>query len=131
MVHQCESKFIPVSNEALNERHFKAGKDMLSLYFNNNPTPSFSRKALHLVEVSPFMKKTIPTLGLICNYYRKFTPLGRNCEHTQPQGLNDGGMGNQMKAIINACISEDVTSLAGVPSWMLVILKNSRTNRKA
>ena len=36
----AKSKFIPVSNEALNECHFKAGKDMLSLYFNNNSTPN-------------------------------------------------------------------------------------------
>ncbi|MEL0201593.1 MAG: GH3 auxin-responsive promoter family protein, partial [Flavobacteriaceae bacterium] len=32
----AQSKFIPVSTEALENCHFKAGKDMLSLYFNNN-----------------------------------------------------------------------------------------------
>ena len=30
------SKFIPVSNEALEDCHYKAGKDMLCIYFNNN-----------------------------------------------------------------------------------------------
>ena len=45
----AKSKFIPVSNEALNECHFKAGKDMLSLYFNNNPNSQlFQGKALRL-----------------------------------------------------------------------------------
>ena len=44
-----KSKFIPVSKEALNECHFKAGKDMLSLYFNNNPDSQlFQGKALRL-----------------------------------------------------------------------------------
>ena len=33
----AKSKFIPVSTEALEDCHYKAGKDMLSLYFNNNP----------------------------------------------------------------------------------------------
>jgi len=32
-----KSKFIPVSPEALDQCHYKAGKDMLSFYFNNNP----------------------------------------------------------------------------------------------
>ncbi len=32
----AKSKFIPVSYEALENCHFKAGKDMLCLYFNNN-----------------------------------------------------------------------------------------------
>ena len=45
----AKSKFIPVSNEALNECHFKAGKDMLSLYFNNNSNSQlFQGKALRL-----------------------------------------------------------------------------------
>ena len=30
------SKFIPVSNEALEDCHYKAGKDMLCIYFNKN-----------------------------------------------------------------------------------------------
>ena len=33
-------------------------------------------------------------------------------------------MGNQMEAIINETLEEKVTSLAGVPSWMLVLLQN-------
>jgi len=32
----AKSKFIPVSNEALEDCHLKAGKDMLCLYINNN-----------------------------------------------------------------------------------------------
>ena len=32
-----KSKFIPVSEEALEECHFKGGKDLLSIYCNNHP----------------------------------------------------------------------------------------------
>eukprot|EP00825_Cyclidium_porcatum_P050688 TRINITY_DN9111_c0_g1_i1.p6 TRINITY_DN9111_c0_g1~~TRINITY_DN9111_c0_g1_i1.p6 ORF type:complete len:151 (+),score=17.32 TRINITY_DN9111_c0_g1_i1:1242-1694(+) len=32
-----KSKFIPVSEEALEECHYKGGKDLLSIYCNNNP----------------------------------------------------------------------------------------------
>ena len=42
-----KSKFIPVSEESLEECHFKAGKDMLSIYCNNNPNSQlFSGKSL-------------------------------------------------------------------------------------
>ena len=32
-----KSKFIPVSQEALEESHYKGGKDVLTIYCNNNP----------------------------------------------------------------------------------------------
>ena len=42
-----KSKFIPVSEESLEECHFKGGKDMLSMYFNNNPESQlFTGKSL-------------------------------------------------------------------------------------
>ena len=45
----AKSKFIPVSSEALEDCHYKAGKDMLSLYFNNNPDSQLlSGKCLRL-----------------------------------------------------------------------------------
>ena len=44
-----KSKFIPVSNSALEDCHFKAGKDMLCLYINNNENSNlFSGKSLRL-----------------------------------------------------------------------------------
>ncbi len=43
----ARSKFIPVSPEALEECHFKGGKDLLSIYVNNFPdTKIFSGKGL-------------------------------------------------------------------------------------
>jgi len=43
----ARSKFIPVSPEALDECHFKGGKDLLSIYVNNYPdTQVFSGKSL-------------------------------------------------------------------------------------
>lgn len=33
----AQSKFIPVTSEALDDCHFKGGKDLLSIYFNNHP----------------------------------------------------------------------------------------------
>ena len=44
-----KSKFIPITRESLNDCHFKAGKDMLSLYENNFPkTNIYNGKGLML-----------------------------------------------------------------------------------
>ena len=43
----ARSKFIPVSNEALQDCHIKGGKDLLSIYFNNfENTKMFTGKSL-------------------------------------------------------------------------------------
>src|SRR5690606_7002977 len=43
----ARSKFIPVSQEALEDCHFKGGKDLLSIYVNNYPeTQLFDGKGL-------------------------------------------------------------------------------------
>ena len=44
-----KSKFIPVSNESLEECHYKGGKDMISIYCSNYPeTELFTGKNLAL-----------------------------------------------------------------------------------
>ncbi|HQF29187.1 MAG TPA: GH3 auxin-responsive promoter family protein, partial [Bacteroidia bacterium] len=44
-----KSKFIPVSTESLEECHYKGGKDLLCIYFHNNPeTQLFDGKLLSL-----------------------------------------------------------------------------------
>jgi len=43
----ARSKFIPVTPEALEDCHFKGGKDMISIYVNNHPeTKLFTGKGL-------------------------------------------------------------------------------------
>lgn len=45
----AKSKFIPVSTEALEDCHFKSGKDLLCLYLNNNENSQlFTGKSLRL-----------------------------------------------------------------------------------
>jgi hypothetical protein len=52
--------FIPVSNEALEDCHYKGSKDLLCLYLNNNEESElFSCKSLRLGEVPKSMKTII------------------------------------------------------------------------
>ena len=43
-----KSKFIPVSRESLEECHYKGGKDLLALYYNNHPKTKLF-KGKHLI----------------------------------------------------------------------------------
>ena len=45
----AKSKFIPITEESLNDCHYKAGKDLVSIYANNHPDNQlFSNKNLRL-----------------------------------------------------------------------------------
>lgn len=53
----AKSKFIPVSTEALEDCHFKSGKDLLCLYLNNNENSQlFTGKSLRLGGVKKYTK---------------------------------------------------------------------------
>ena len=76
----ARSKFIPVSNEALEDCHFKGGKDMLSIYFNNYPDAKmFSGKGLVIggsQQVNPFDEKSKSYYGDVsaCLLYTSPSP---------------------------------------------------------
>jgi phenylacetate-coenzyme A ligase PaaK-like adenylate-forming protein len=121
----AKSKFIPVSKEALNECHFKAGKDMLSLYFNNNPNSQlFQGKALRLGGSKSLYEDNNTYFGDLSAIIIENLPLWAEIVSTPSHKVSMmEEWETKMQAIIQACVNEDVTSLAGVPSWMLVLLQ--------
>ena len=121
----AKSKFIPVSKEALNECHFKAGKDMLSLYFNNNPDSQlFQGKALRLGGSKSLYEENNTYFGDLSAIIIENLPLWAEIVSTPSHKVSMmEEWETKMQAIIQACVNEDVTSLAGVPSWMLVLLQ--------
>jgi hypothetical protein len=121
-----KSKFIPVSGESLKDCHFKGGKDVLAIYCQNNPeTRIFSGKGLTLggshkidnfssqsyygdlsailIENLPFWTEFIRTPSQEVALLEKFE--------------------EKLEHIAGETIGENVTSIAGVPSWNLVMLK--------
>jgi hypothetical protein len=56
----AKSKFIPVSNEALEDCHYKGSKDLLCLYLNNNENSELLPARVYAwEEARRFMKTTI------------------------------------------------------------------------
>jgi len=120
------SKFIPVSEEALAECHFKGGKDMISIYCNHRPdTQMFTGKGLvlggshqinqlcddiHFGDLSAVLIKNLP---MWAEYYR--TP---NISIALMDNYEE-----KMDKMAEATIKENVTNIAGVPTWTIVLAK--------
>ena len=130
-----KSKFIPISTESLEECHFKGGKDMLSIFCSNFPeTQLFTGKSLTLAgslrtvqgletaydgDLSAVIVQNLPFLAELAR-----TP---NSEITLMDNWEE-----KIEKLAEATIIENVTSLAGVPSWMLILLRHilEKTGKK-
>jgi hypothetical protein len=122
----AKSKFIPVSSEALEYCHMKAGKDMLCLYINNNEeTQLFTGKGLRLGGSSEIYKDNNSYFGDLSAIITENLPFWADYSSAPSQEVAlMAEWETKMEAIIEETIHEDITSLVGVPSWMLVLLNN-------
>ena len=122
----AKSKFIPVSDDSLESCHYAAGKDLLCMYLNNNSQSQlFTGKSLRLGGSKEIYKDNGTSYGdlsaiLIDNmpFWAEFSSTPSN----EVSLMHDWEV--KMQAIVNETRKEKVTSLAGVPSWMLVLLNN-------
>lgn len=120
----AKSKFIPISNESLENCHFKAGKDMLSLYIRNNPeTKIFQGKALRLGGSQELHEAGVSRFGDLSAVIIKNTPFWADIKSVPNREVSlMSDWEPKLKAIIEQVIKEDVRSMGGVPSWMMVLL---------
>ncbi|WP_432672822.1 GH3 auxin-responsive promoter family protein [Flavobacterium sp. SM2513] len=119
-----KSKFIPVSADALENCHYKAAKDLLSLYLNNNEESQlFTGKSLRLGGSKQLYADNNTFFGDLSAILIENMPLWAEYSSTPSNKvslMDDWEI--KLGAIVNETRYENVTSLAGVPSWMLVLL---------
>lgn len=120
----AKSKFIPVSAEALENCHYKASKDLLCLYLNNNEDSQlFTGKSLRLGGSKQLYEDNNTFFGDLSAILIDNMPIWAEFSSTPSSKTSlMGDWETKLPAIINETINENVTSLAGVPSWMLVLL---------
>lgn len=120
----AKSKFIPVSNQSLEDCHYKSGKDLLSLYFHNNPNSQlFSGKSLRLGGSKELYEENGTVFGDLSAILIDNAPFWAEMSSTPSNKVSlMSNWDQKMEAIIEETKFENVTSLAGVPSWMLVLL---------
>lgn len=121
-----KSKFIPVSQQALDECHYKGAKDAIALYSRINPESHlFTGKSLilggshKLIEAAKGISVGDLSAILLQNTPEYFSLLRVPEKRIALMSEWEA----KMKAIVESTLNQDVVSLAGVPSWMLVLLK--------
>lgn len=121
-----KSKFIPISKESLDENHYKAGKDVLSLYFKQFPQSNvMSGKCLviggsHQInqlnadsffgDLSAVMLQNMPLYGQMIRTPELSIALMDEWEQ-------------KIEMMAHTTIQENVTYIAGVPTWTIVLIK--------
>ncbi len=122
-----KSKYIPVSNSSLEECHFKGGKDMLSIFINNHPeTEIFDGKGLvmggsHTIsevsnasfydgDLSAILIQNLPFWVQLMKTPNLSIALMDEWEQ-------------KIELMARETMQHDVTSISGVPSWTLVLIK--------
>ena len=123
----AKSKFIPVSSEALENCHYKASKDLLCLYLNNNEESQlFTGKSLRLGGSKQLYEDNNTFFGDLSAILIDNMPIWAEFSSTPSNKVSlMGDWETKLPAIINETIQENVTSLAGVPSWMMVLLNKT------
>ena len=118
------SKLIPVTKEALEECHQKGGKDLLALYYENQPTAKLY-KGKHLViggsaEINPLSDESY--FGDLSAIIMKTLPWWAEIRRTPSREIalmNEWE--EKIEKIALKTIPEDVCILVGVPSWTMVL----------
>ena len=121
-----KSKFIPVSTESLEDCHYAASKDLLCMYLNNNENSQlFTGKSLRLGGSKELYKENGTIFGDLSAILIDNMPFWAEFSSTPSSKVSlMSDWEHKMQAIVDETINENVTSLAGVPSWMLVLLNN-------
>lgn len=121
-----KSKYIPVTMDALEECHFKAGQDMLACYLEQRPDSKlFTGKSLSIGgshslnphydqarvgDVSAVLTENLPRFFELMRAPEKDVALMSEWE-------------SKIEAMANDVMDEDITSIAGVPTWTLVLIR--------
>jgi len=123
-----KSKFIPVSLQYLKDTHYKGGFDSVALYLHNNPksrlfdgrslilggshSPNYNVAGSIVGDLSAILIENINPIANLFRVPKKDTALLQDFELKRER-------------IAMECINKNVTSISGVPSWMLSVLNKA------
>ena len=121
-----KSKFIPVSEESLTDGHYKAAKDVLTLYYNNFPASDLltgkglviggSHQVTSLNEEIHF--------GDLSAVLMQNAPFWSNWIRTPDLSIAlMSEWESKIEKMAESTIPENITSISGVPTWTIVLFR--------
>jgi GH3 auxin-responsive promoter len=121
-----KSKFIPISDESLEDGHFKASKDVLSMYYQFKPDAELLTGKGLLIggshNINPVNKEA--RYGDLSAVLFQNSPFWAHWLRTPDISIAlMDEWESKIEKIAEATIKENVTSVSGVPTWTLVLFK--------
>lgn len=121
-----KSKFIPVTDDSLEDCHYKGGKDMLAIYYSSNPNSEvLNGKTIGVAGSSKpdSDENRDGFVGDLSAILMSNLPMWAHITKTpQLSVVLMDDWDKKVNLIANHTIEEDVRVISGVPSWMLIIL---------
>lgn len=121
-----KSKFIPVSEESLKENHYKAMKDVLTFYFNTHPDSDLMSGKGLIIGGSHQINQLNEAVhyGDLSAVTLQNSPFWSNWMRTPDLSIAlMDEWEEKIEKLAQSTIQENVTSMAGVPTWLIVLLK--------
>jgi hypothetical protein len=122
----AKSKFIPISEETLKETHFKASKDVLTNYYKNFPDSDLLTGKSLVVGGSHQVNAVNEEIqyGDLSAVLMQNTPFWGHWIRTPELSIALlDEWESKIEKLAQNTINENVTSLAGVPTWTIVLIK--------
>ena len=121
-----KSKFIPISEESLKDNHFKGSKDVLTNYYKNFPDSDLLTGKSLVVGGSHQVYNLFEDIqyGDLSAVLMQNTPFWGHWIRTPELkiALLDEWE-SKIEQLANTTVHENVTSMAGVPTWTIILIK--------
>lgn len=121
-----KSKFIPVSDESLHKCHYKSSIDVFAHYIRNNPDTNILKGKNLTIGGSHKVSNlnSLTRTGDLSAVMLQNLPYLSRFKNTPPSEIAlIPDFEEKIEKIIESTINENIISLAGVPSWFLVMIK--------
>ena len=121
-----KSKFIPISEESLKDIHFKASKDVLTNYYKNFPDSDLLTGKSLVVGGSHQVHNIDGDIqyGDLSAVLMQNTPFWGHWIRTPDLSIALlDEWESKIEQLASSTIHENVTSLAGVPTWTIILIK--------
>ena len=121
-----KSKFIPITEESLEDCHYQAAKDVLALYYHfNNDSDLLTGKGLVIGGSHQISKINEDiSVGDLSAVLLQNTPMWANWIRTPELSIAlMDEWESKIEQLAQSTIEENVTSISGVPTWTLLLIK--------
>jgi hypothetical protein len=122
-----KSKFIPVSEESLEQNHYQGAKDVLTLYYRFNPDSALLTGKGLVIGGSHQISQTTEEIsyGDLSAVLLQNSPFWGHWIRTPELSIALMDEWEQkIEQLALSTIPENVTSISGVPTWNLVLMKH-------